>query len=916
MNVDQESSPAAACWHAMDLQDVIERIGSDTVNGLTHDEVSRRLVSNGPNALPEGRSRSLMRIWLSQFTSPLIYLLLLAVAIALATGQVGDSLVILAVLLINALIGAIQEGRAAHSMMSLYKLSALKARVIRGGVESDVDAKGLVCGDILLLAAGDAVAADARLLESFSLEASESALTGESQPVSKTVANIPADVPMVERENLVFAGTHITSGRGRAVVVATGCNTEIGKIAELTDSVRDIKTPLEMRIAQFGQCLAGVSVVLFVVIIIFGLRRGLPFFEILMVAISQMVSIVPEGLPVAMTIALAIGMQRMAARKVIVRRLAAIETLGATSVICTDKTGTLTRNEMTVTALWLSDGRTLDVSGIGYAPEGQLQDEGRGLIDKNDSALVGLLEVVVLCNDAHLVPPDGIDPRWRPLGDPTEVALLTLAHKAGIHAERLRGLRPRVAEVPFDSISKFMATQHGHGISSTIYLKGAPEDLLRLCSCYQAGNGDLPVDAIFQLALEAACAEFASRTLRMLGVAVVRGGNLDGCDGFSDLLGKATFLGLVGEIDPPREEVKAAVWECQRAGIKPVMVTGDHKATGLAIATMLGIARKGDLAIDGRELEEMSESELKAKLEQISVFARVHPAQKLRIVRAFQDLRHVVAMTGDGVNDAPALALADVGVAMGIAGTEVAKGAAKIIIADDHFATIVHAIEEGRLVYQNLKKVILFLFTTSIDEVVILLLALFLGLPLPLAAVQILWINIVTEGALTINLVMEGPEGDEMLRRPISRAEPLITRKMFWRMLSMVASAVIVTFGFYMWQLSSGRPFDLVRTETFTILAVSQWFNALNCQSVTQSVFKLGLLRNRWLLGGLVLANVFHLLVIYTGPMNRIFHTQAIPLADFFLIGALASLVMWVEEARKLVARRFANRMTPRVADG
>jgi len=397
----------------------------------------------------------------------------------------------------------------------------------------------------------------------------------------------------------------------------------------------------------------------------------------------------------------------------------------------------------------------------------------------------------------------------------------------------------------------------------------------------------------------------------LLAGAEVRGLDLDGGDGFARFQGMATFLGLVGETDPPREEVRAAVRECQRAGIRPVMVTGDHKATGLAIAALLGIAHEGDLAMDGRELEQMTEDELRAKIARVSVFARVHPAQKLRIVKAFQDLRHVVAMTGDGVNDAPALAAADVGVAMGITGTEVAKGAAKIVIADDHFATIVHAIEEGRLVYQNLKKVILFLFATSIDEVLILLIALFLGLPLPLAAVQILWINIVTEGALTINLVMEGPEGDEMLRRPIPREEALITRAMVGRLFCMVASAVVATLGFYECQLSHGLPFGLVRTETFTILAVSQWFNALNCQSATQSVFRLGLFKNRWLLSGLLLANALHLAVIYTGPMNRIFHTQPIPFADFFLIGVVASLVLWTEEARKLVARVLARHREP-----
>ncbi|MDH4444794.1 MAG: HAD-IC family P-type ATPase [Akkermansiaceae bacterium] len=908
---ENQSTISTKQWHAMGLKEVILLTGSNVDDGLSHEEASRRLSICGPNALVEKKPRSLTTIFMSQFVSPLTYLLVFAALIALILGERGDSMVILAVLVINAVIGAIQEGRAAHSMESLHQLATLKARVLRGGIESLVEARGLVQGDVLILAAGDAVAADARLIESLSLEASEATLTGESQPIAKIVEPIPADSPLAEQVNLVFSGTHITSGRGRAIVVTTGSKTEIGRIANLTESVRDSKTPLELRIRQLGHYLAGSAIGLFVVIIIFGVRRGLPFAEILMVAISQMVSIVPEGLPVAMTIALAIGMQRMAARRVIVRRLAAIETLGSTSVICTDKTGTLTRNEMTVTALWLADGRTFHVSGIGYIPEGQLKVEGDVCIAENDFGITQLLEALVLCNDAHLVPPDEADSRWRSLGDPTEAALLTLAHKAGIHPERLRGQFPRVAEIPFDSSIKMMATQHGHGEHARIYLKGAPEDLIALCSHVQINDQRILIDSEVRRAMESACAGFAARTLRLLAGAEVRGLDLSKGDGISRLQGMATFLGLVGETDPPREEVAAVVRECQRAGIRPVMVTGDHIATGLAIATLLGIAREGDLAIEGRELEQMTEEELRAKIEHVSVFARVHPAQKLRIVKAFQDLHHVVAMTGDGVNDAPALAAADVGVAMGITGTEVAKGAAKIIIADDQFATIVHAIEEGRLVYQNLKKVILFLVATSIDEVMILLIALFLGLPLPLAAVQILWINIVTEGALTINLVMEGPEGDEMSRRPIPRDEALITREMFWRMFCMVASAVIATLGFYGWQLSRGLPFELVRTETFTILAVSQWFNALNCQSATQSVFRLGLFKNRWLLSGLLLANVLHLAVIYTGPMNKIFHTQPIPLVDFFLIGVVASLVLWTEEARKLVVRVLARHREP-----
>jgi Ca2+-transporting ATPase len=439
-----------------------------------------------------------------------------------------------------------------------------------------------------------------------------------------------------------------------------------------------------------------------------------------------------------------------------------------------------------------------------------------------------------------------------------------------------------------------MATEHEHEGRVRVLVKGAPESLLQLCD-----GATLDLAGAQQTA-----AELAAQALRVLAVAEVNDTRMDETAGLEPFRGRLRFLGLVGQMDPPRDEVKAAVEECQKAGIRPVMVTGDHKATGLSIATALGIAEPGDIAVDGAELELMPEQDLRASLGRISVFARVHPAQKLRIVEAFQSQRHVVAMTGDGVNDAPALATADVGVAMGITGTEVAKGAAKIVITDDNFATIVKAVEEGRLVYQNLKKVVLFLFATSIDEVIVLLLALLAGYPLPLAAVQILWINIVTEGTVTVNLIMEGLEGDEMRRKPTPVGEPLITRPMFHRMVLMVVTSVSAIFGFFVWRQTTGAPFTLVQTETFTLVAICQWFNVLNCRSALKSSLNLDVLKNAWLVGGLVLGNLLHVLVVYTGPMNRVFHTVPIPLADFFLLGLVGSSVLWVEEIRKFFARR------------
>ncbi|MEQ1851431.1 MAG: HAD-IC family P-type ATPase, partial [Chthoniobacteraceae bacterium] len=697
--------------HALASSDILKSLDSDALAGLSREEAARRLAAHGPNTLPETEHRPLWRVLASQFASPLIYILFVAAAIAFAMGKRGDSIVILVVVIINAVIGAFQEGRAERSMEALRRLSSLKVRVLRGGREEIIEARDLVPGDVLLLAAGDAVGADARLLESAALETAEAALTGESLPVTKHPEPLAADTPLADRHNMVYSGTHVAAGRGKGIIVATGLTTEVGKIAKLTASAEDPDTPLELRIAQFGRYLVVAAIALVAVVLSVGLLRGMPFADVFMVAISQMVSMVPEGLPVAMTIALAVGMQRMAGRGAIVRRLAAVETLGSTSVICSDKTGTLTKNEMTVTALWLPGGRDIEITGAGYTPEGKLIEAGRE-ISSADAHLRALLEAVALCNDAQLVPPDKEDSRWRPLGDPTETALLTLALKGCVELDALRKEWPRRAEIPFDSAAKMMATQHGHGAKGRIVIKGAPEILLALCGHARRGDATVPMDQSGRADTETAGSAMAARALRVLAVAEVPDTALDDGAGFAQFQSRAVFLGLIGQMDPPREEVKAAVAECRAAGIRAVMVTGDHKITGLSIARTLGIARDGDIAVDGNELERMPEQDLRANLDRISVFARVHPAQKLRIVEAFQSRRIVVAMTGDGVNDAPALARADVGVAMGITGTEVAKGAAKIVISDDNFATIVKAVEEGRLVYRNLQKVILFLFAT------------------------------------------------------------------------------------------------------------------------------------------------------------------------------------------------------------
>jgi Ca2+-transporting ATPase len=896
-------------WHSMTQEQALQALHSDADRGLDDSEARHRLSQHGANTLPEASRRSLLMILLRQFRSPLIYILFIAAIFAFALKHYGDAAVILAVVFVNAVIGAFQEGRAERSMAALRRLSVLEVRVLRGGSEKQLPASKLVPGDILLLNAGDAVAADARLLQSKSMQAAEAALTGESTPVAKQVIPLDEQTLLADRSNMLYSGTHVTAGRGRALVVATGVNTAVGDIARLTETAEAPQTPLELRIAQFGRYLVAAAVALFVAVMSFGLLRNIPVVDIFMVAISQMVSMVPEGLPVAMTIALAVGMQRMAARGAIVRRLAAVETLGSTSVICSDKTGTLTRNEMTAIRLWMPDGRVLDVSGSGYAPEGTISHQASAIEMSAEPGLARLLQAAALCNDARLLPPTAEEARWRALGDPTEAALLTLAHKGRDDLQSILDNHDRHAEIPFDSDVQMMATQHRHTDGSQhVFIKGAPEAVMAICSHWRDRVQRQAMDDDKRAQVSTAAANLAGDSLRVLALAEVDNGTIDDSAGFSQFAERTTLLGLVGQMDPPREEVKLAIEECQHAGIRPIMVTGDHKQTGLAIARQLGIAAPADRAIDGRELEQMPEQDLRAGLPHIAVFARVHPAQKLRIVEALQWRGDVVAMTGDGVNDAPALARADVGVAMGISGTEVAKSAADIVITDDNFATIVNAVEEGRLVYRNLKKVILYLVATSMAEITVLLGALLLGYPLPLAAVQILWINIVTEGTVTINLIMEPPEGDEMQQKPVSLAEPLLNAPLLRRVALMTPTMAFSTLGYFIWQLQSGVAYAQVQTETFTVLAACQWFNVLNCQSATRSALRLGLFRNKWLVGGLAVGILLQLIVIYWPPMNMLFHTVPLAMGDIGIIIAFASLVLWVEEARKLLARWRAHR--------
>jgi Ca2+-transporting ATPase len=894
-------APGEVAWHALSASDALARTASDGVRGLARAEARRRLAAGGPNELPQEARPSPAAVFLRQFASPLIYLLLVAAAVSVAIGERNDAVVIVAVLVANAVLGAVQEGRAERSMAALRRLAAPRARVVRDGEEETVAAREVVPGDLLVLAAGDAVAADARVVEAAGLLVSEAALTGESLPVEKSAAAVAADAAVADRASRVLAGTHVASGRGRAVTIATGPATELGEVARLAREAPEPRTPLERRVSQLGRWLTLAALALFAVVLAAGLARRMPFASILMVAVSQLVSMVPEGLPVAMTTALAVGMQRMAARRAVVRRLAAVETLGSTTVICADKTGTLTRNELTVTALALAPDRELAVEGAGWAPEGRFLEGGRPIAAADDPALRALLEAGVLCNDARLDPPAAPGAPWRPYGDPTEVALVAVAAKGGVGAEEARARAPRTGELPFDAESRLMATEHATGGGRRVVVKGAPEAVLALCGAGPEGR----LDDAARAAWQARARSLATRALRVLALAA--GDGPLGADAGA-LRGRLVLLGLAGQLDAPRPEARDAVHACRRAGIRPVMVTGDHALTGLAVARLVGIASAADVAVDGRELEAASPEALRELARRAPVFARVRPSHKLRIVEALQADGAVVAMTGDGVNDAPALVRADVGVALGASGTEVAKEASDVVLADDRLATLVDAVAEGRLVFANLKKILVLQFSTGVAEIAILLATLFAGLPLPFLAPMILWNNLVTEGTITVNLAMEPPDGDELAGPPRPRGEPLVGRRELARMLAMAATIVAATLGYYVIQLGRGLPLAEARTGAFTLLAVCEWFNVPNCRHELRTALRADLPANRWLLAGLLLSAALQAAVVYLPPLRGFFGTVPLGARALAEIAVLGSSVLWVDEGRKLLARRRRGR--------
>jgi Ca2+-transporting ATPase len=885
---------AAGAWHNLDTDEVAARLVASTTSGLTSGEAARRLAQHGPNELETARAAGPWKLLLDQFKNVLIIILLVAVGLSIVLGHATEAIVIAAIVVLAAVLGFVQEYRAERAIEALGRLAAPTATVLRDGREADVPARELVPGDLLLLRAGDRASADGRLVEAVNLQVEESALTGESLPVEKHTEPIAGgDLPIGDRVNMVYAGTALTYGRGRALVVATGMDTEFGGIARMLETIERSKTPLQVSLDRVAMILARAALVVVLLVVSLGLLRGQPFLDMLLFGTALAVAVVPEALPAVITISLTLAAQRMVKRNALVRRLPAIETLGSVSVICTDKTGTLTKDEMTVRKILVA-GQTFELSGAGYAPHGRVLRDGVP-VDPSP-ALVEVLRAAVLASDAKLVR-SREDGTWEVRGDPTEGALLVAAGKVGLERVDLDAQFPRLGEIPFTSESKRMTTVHATPDGSLAYTKGAPEVILAACTRRLDGAGEAPLDDDARDAVLGGGRQMASEALRV--IAVARRSNATLANAERGL----TFLGLVGMIDPPRPEARGAVETCIRAGIKPVMITGDHPLTAQAIARELGILTDGR-AVTGAELDAMDDAELDREIEAIQVYARVSPEHKLRVVDALQRRGHAVAMTGDGVNDAPALKKADIGVAMGVTGTDVAKEAAAMTLTDDNFASIVAAVEAGRGVFANIKKYLMYLLAANLGEIGLLLGASLLGKPLPLSAVQILYVNLATDGLPALALSVDPQERDLMRRPPRSRRTGIFTSPVVGLIGVGGAWSALVTLSLFSWALSAGRAVGEAMTITFATLVMIEFFKAYSFRSDRSSVLDRPF-ANRWLNLAVLWELVLVILVVNVPLLRDAFGTHGLSLETWLIVAGTAfTIVPVLEVAKRTLGRR------------
>jgi Ca2+-transporting ATPase len=867
--------------------------------GLAEPEIEQRLQEHGPNELRAAAHASPWKILFEQFKNVLILILLVATAVSAFLGHGVETIAIAVIVLFAVVLGFIQEYRAERAIEALREMAAPTVIVIRDGREIEIAARQLVPGDIIVLQAGDKVAADARLTQSVNLQVDEAALTGESVPVQKeTEALDREDVELGDRSNMVFAGTAVTYGRGRAVVVATGMNTEVGRIAEMLQTVETGKTPLQRNLDRVGRVLAQAALGVVAVVVVAGVLRDEPLLEMLLFGIALAVAAVPEALPAVVTISLAIGVQRMVKRNALIRRLPAVETLGSTSVICSDKTGTLTRDEMTARQL-RTHQRSVSISGSGYEPTGELSVDGSTV--EPSELEKELLTAGALVSDAKLIEDE--EGSWELKGDPTEGAIVVAASKAGLSKSDLEERFPRVGEIPFTSESKRMTTLHTVGDERVAYAKGAPEVILASCSRQMTNEGEVELDESDRAAIVEEVQSMAEGALRVLGVAKKTGATLE------DAEQQMTFLGLVGMIDPPREEARPAVERCNRAGIRVVMITGDHPLTAKAIAREIGLVHTGR-AVTGAELEAMPDEELDEEVERIEVYARVSPAHKLRVVTALQDRGHVVAMTGDGVNDAPALKKADIGVAMGITGTDVSKEASAMTLLDDNFASIVAAVEEGRGIFENVKKYLMYLLSANIGEIGLVAGATLAGLPLPLTAVQILYVNLATDGLPALALSVDPPEDDLMERAPRDAGTGVFTRSVVALMLAGGVWSTAANLALFSWVLQSGRTVTQAMTMTFLSLVLIEFVKAYNYRSDHRSAFHRPF-GNKWLNIAILWETVLLVFILWFEPLHGPFGTTHLQPAEWVIAAIPALTITPVLELAKWVT----SRLHPRAAE-
>lgn len=900
-------------WHELTSQETSALLQSDAVTGLSAAEAAERLTTYGYNELQEKALEPLWQKFINQFKDFLVLILIAASLISVLVGETADSIVIIAIVLLNACLGVFQEAKAEKALAALKEMSAPTAKVLRDGETTVLSSKDLVPGDIVLLEAGDYIPGDLRIIESFNLKVEEASLTGESVPVDKNTAAVAADAALADRHNMGFMSTVVTYGRGKGIIVDTGMNTEIGKIAEMLQTVEAESSPLQKKLADFGKMLGYVCLVVCAAVFAMGIYNSyndglLELAEVqlmLMTAISLAVAAIPEGLPTVVTIVLALGMQRMAKKRAIMKKLHAVETLGSISVICSDKTGTLTQNQMTVVKGYTL-ARIYSVSGEGYTPIGQFlhQEKPVGVADEQD--LSRLLQGAALCNDAQLKQ-TADHQAWHIVGDPTEGALVVAAEKGGYHQQTLKARYPRLLEQPFDSIRKMMTTFHQVDGELLAFTKGAPDVLISRCT-HIVVNGEVQVlTSAAKQDVVAANREMASQALRVLAVAYRRWEDLPVIAAASAMENELVFIGLLGMIDPPRAEVREAVAVCRNAGIRPIMITGDHPDTALAIAKDLGLATGDDPAIVGTQLDTLNKNELQHLVQSASVFARVSPEHKMSIIDALRSNHQIVAMTGDGVNDAPALKKADIGVAMGITGTDVTKETADMVVADDNFATIVAAVEEGRVIYANIRKFVYFLLSCNAAEILVIFFAIALGWPIPLLPIQLLWVNLVTDAFPALALGVENKEPNVMKIKPRDPAEPLLTKN-FQIMIAIqsLSMAATVLGAFYYGLHAYHDDLDIARTFAFITLITTQVICSYAARSEYYSVFQLGVFSNKYLNAGVTVSLLLLLVSVY-GPLHIVFKTVEPNLHHWLLFLLLTPIPFVTTELTKWVLRKTGH---------